>query len=566
MRRLFFAGLLLLPIFAAADERILNFHSDILVFESGWIEVTETITVRAEGQRIRRGIYRDFPTRYRDARGNNHEVVYEPLTVLRNDARENFHTRERDNGIRTYFGSSNHMLQSGTHTYTFRYRANRMLGFFDEHDELWWNVTGLEWAFPIDKASATVVLKFEGDPAIQSTDAFTGPMGSQGKDFTKHRDNSASASFESTRVLVPHEGLTVVVSWPKGFVTPPSQVQKIGWLLTDNVNLIVALAGLVAMLVYFIPVWRNFGKDPEEGLIFTRYEPPAGFSPASLRYIKQMYYDSKVMTSAVVNLAVKGYLKIRATDDLHSLERSDPGDDALELATGERELYEGLFRDGDLVLLDDEYHKLLGEARAAHRKSLKRDYANRYFKTNGLLSLPGFFIGLLTTIVALNVGVGPTAFVIAIIVLMAIVFFTFAALMKRPTGLGRKVLDDMLGFKDYLEIAEKDELNLRNPPDKTPHLFEKYLPFALAMGVEQKWADRFTEIFAGLRGPNDTAYHPAWYNGSWNSLDLSSNTSSLSSGLNTAISSSVTPPGSSSGGGGGGFSGGGGGGGGGGGW
>ena len=138
--------------------------------------------------------------------------------------------------------------------------------------------------------------------------------------------------------------------------------------------------------------------------------------------------------------------------------------------------------------------------------------------------------------------------------------------MKRPTGLGRKLLDDMLGFNDYLEIAEKDELNLRNPPDKTPQLFERYLPFALAMGVEQKWADRFTEIFAGLRGPNDSAYHPTWYNGSWNSLDLSSNTSNLSSGLNTASSSSVTPPGSSSGVGGGGFSGGGGGGGGGGGW
>ncbi len=566
MRRLIFAVLFLLPIFAAADERILNFHSDILVFESGWIEVTETITVRAEGQRIRRGIYRDFPTQYRDARGNRYEVAYEPLAVLRNDAREDFHTRQQSNGIRTYFGSSNRMLRPGTHTYTYRYRANRMLGFFDEHDELYWNVTGLEWAYPIDKASATVVLQVDGDPAIQNSDAFTGPMGSQGKDFTKRRDNSASVTFNATRVLVPHEGLTVVVSWPKGFVAEPGQLQEIVWLLTDNVNLIVALAGLVALLIYFVPVWRNFGKDPEEGLIITRYEPPAGYSPASLRYINQMYYDSKVMTAAVVNLAVKGYLTIRATDDLHSLERSDPGDNAAELATGERELYEGLFRDGDLVILDDEYHELLGEARAAHRRSLKRDYANRYFKTNGLLSIPGFFIALISAIVALNVGVGPTAFVIGIIVVMAIVFVVFAALMKRPTGLGRKLLDDMLGFKDYLEIAEKDELNLRNPPDKTPQLFERYLPFALAMGVEQKWADRFTEIFAGLRGPNDSAYHPTWYNGSWNSLDLSSNTSNLSSGLNTAISSSVTPPGSSSGGGGGGFSGGGGGGGGGGGW
>lgn len=562
MRRVLLAGLFLLSYSAGADERILDFHSDILVLDNGWIEVTETIEVRAEGNRIRRGIYRDFPTRYRDANGNSHEVAYEPLTVLRNDAREDFHTRKWENGIRTNFGSSNRMLAPGIHTYTFRYRANRMLGFFDEHDELYWNVTGLEWAFPIDKASATVVLKFEGGPAIQSTDAFTGPWGSRGKDFTVRREGPGSVTFKSTGVLVPHEGLTIVVGWPKGLLVPPGQAQKIAWLLTDNINLLVAGAGLVAMLIYFIPVWRNFGKDPEEGLIFTRYEPPAGFSPASLRFIKQMYYDSKVMTAAVVNLAVKGYLQIRASDDLHSLERNNPGENAPELATGERELYEGLFRNGDLMFLKDENHELLGGARSAHRKALRRDYANRYFKTNGLLSIPGLLIGILSAAIALNVGLGPTPFVIAVIVLMVIIFFVFAALMKRPTGLGRKVLDDMLGFKDYLEIAEKDEMNLRNPPEKTPALFEKYLPFALAMGVEQEWAERFTEILASIRGPNDTSYHPSWYDGSWNSLKLGSNTASVSSGLNTAISSSITPPGSSSGAGGGGFSGGGGGGGG----
>jgi len=566
VKRLCLLTLLLLPLISLADERILEFDSEILVFDSGWIEVTETIKVRAEGNRIQRGIYRDFPTRYRDVYGNSHEVAYEPLTVLRNDAREDFHTRRRDNGIRTYFGSSNRTLAPGIHTYTFRYRANRMLGFFDEHDELYWNATGLEWAFPIDKASATVVLKFEGDPEIQSTNAFTGPMGSRGTDFTIRQDGQATATFETTRMLVPHEGLTIVVAWPKGFVVPPGRTQELTWLLTDNINLVVALIGLFVMFIYFFLVWRNFGKDPEEGLLVTRYEPPVGFSPASLRFIKQMYYDNKVMTAAIVNLAVKGYLQIRASDDLHSLERSDPGENAPTLATGERELYEALFRDGDLVFLDDEYHESLGDARSAHRKSLRKDYANRYFKTNGLLSIPGFLIGVSAAVIALNVGLGPSFFVIAVIVLMIIVAATFAALMKRPTGLGRKVRDDMLGFKDYLEIAEKDELNLRNPPERTPQLFEKYLPFALAMGVEQKWAERFTEIFAGLRGPNDTSYHPSWYNGSWNSLDLSSNTSGLSSGLTTAISSSVTPPGSSSGGGGGGFSGGGGGGGGGGGW
>jgi uncharacterized membrane protein len=142
----------------------------------------------------------------------------------------------------------------------------------------------------------------------------------------------------------------------------------------------------------------------------------------------------------------------------------------------------------------------------------------------------------------------------------------FATIMKRPTIRGRNLLDEILGFKDYLEVAEKDELNLRNPPEKTPELFETYLPFALALGVDQLWAEKFASVLAAVQQTDGTTYQPRWYNGSFNTMDLSQTTSQLSSSLNTAISSSVTPPGSSSGGGGGGFSGGGGGGGGGGGW
>jgi uncharacterized membrane protein len=128
------------------------------------------------------------------------------------------------------------------------------------------------------------------------------------------------------------------------------------------------------------------------------------------------------------------------------------------------------------------------------------------------------------------------------------------------------VLDELLGFKDYLEVAEKDEMNLRNPPEKTPQLFEAYLPFALALGVEQVWAEKFAAVLGAIRGPRGGGYQPSWYSGAWDSSRIGSNIGSVSSGLGSAISSSVTPPGSSSGGGGGGFSGGGGGGGGGGGW
>jgi uncharacterized membrane protein len=279
-----------------------------------------------------------------------------------------------------------------------------------------------------------------------------------------------------------------------------------------------------------------------------------------------MGYDDKAMTAAVVNLAVKGYLRIDKDGDTHVLARRDPGANPPPLAAGEKTLLDGLFRDGDTVELDNDNHELLGAARAAHRSSLKRDYANRYFRTNGALNLPAILVAIVTAIIALNAGSGATPVVIGVLLIMGIVIVVFAVLMRRPTGIGRKVLDEAAGFRDYLEIAEKDEMNLRNPPQKTPELFERYLPFALALGVDQEWSERFAGVFADLEQRRGTPYHPAWYGGSWNTRNLHGATAGLTGGLSSAISASVQAPGSSSGSGGGGFSGGGGGGGGGGGW
>jgi len=566
MNRAWLACLLLVPALSSGDERILSYHSDILVKQDGWIEVTETIRVHAEGAQIRRGIYRDYPIRYKSRFGNDLQVLYEPRAVSRNGGSEEFRSEKRGNEIRTYFGRSDVLLNNGEHTYNYRYDAGRMLGFFDDFDELYWNVTGNGWNFPIEQASATVSFAFEVPPGEYGFDAYTGSFGENGKAFNATIDGNGNAQFETTTALGIGNALTIAVSWPKGLVDEPGGMQKLLWLLADNLNLLIALAGLLAIIGYYIPVWKSFGRDPEPGVIFTRYEPPGGFSPASLRYIEQMGYDDATMTAAVVSLAVKGYLRINKDDDEHTLQRKDPGDNPPQLATGERELHDALFTEGDYVILDDKYHELLGNARSEHKKSLSRDYKSRYFRTNGALNLPPLLIMLVSSLVALRVASGPTFFVFATIALELVSIVVFAIIMKRPTPVGRRLLDEMSGFREYLEIAEKDEMNLRNPPDKTPVLFEQYLPFALAMGVDQQWAERFATVFASLEGPGKASYQPSWYNGSWNSLDLSSNTSSLSSGLGSAISSSVTAPGSSSGSGGGGFSGGGGGGGGGGGW
>ena len=570
------AFLFLLSFAAHADERILEFHSDILIMKDGWIDVTETIRVRAEGNRIRRGIYRDFPTEYRDKQGNDYVVGFEVLSVLRNNAVEDFHSQGIRDGVRVYFGSSNRYVNSGEHTYTFRYRASRMLGFFENHDELYWNVTGVNWEFPIDSASATVAFGFDVSASGLTAEAYTGAFGYTNRDYTSRIDGSGRVYFETTKMLQPLTGLTIVVGWAKGHVVEPSNMQRLGWLLRDNANLLIALLGFVLLLAYYIPAWMYFGKDPEAGVLVTRYEPPHGFSPASLRYVRQMYYDDKIMTAAIVNLGVKGYLRIDVEDgsdgflgigkedDHYFLQKTDPGRHAPPMAAGEQELYDSLFKGRKSIKLEQENHEKLGDAKSAHKRSLAKDYRQHYFKYNGLLNIPAVVLFVLTAVISL--AAGPSPFSIFVIILMAVTAVVFAVIMKRPTMRGRKLLDEMLGFKDYLEIAEKHEMELRNPPEKTPQLFEKYLPYALALGVDQRWAEKFTDVLSAARQPDGKPYHPRWYNGTWSNMDLSGATSSLSSSLNTAVSHSVTPPGSSSGGGGGGFSGGGGGGGGGGGW
>ena len=155
---------------------------------------------------------------------------------------------------------------------------------------------------------------------------------------------------------------------------------------------------------------------------------------------------------------------------------------------------------------------------------------------------------------------------LVVFVLNAAAHGVFVFLLKAPTRRGRALMDKLAGFELYLAVAEKDDLEIRHPPELTPELFERYLPFAIALGVENEWAEQFAAVLSRLGREERDAYSPRWYHGDFNAHSLDSFVSDVGSSFSTAIASAATPPGSSSGGGGGGFSGGGGGGGGGGGW
>ena len=194
-----------------------------------------------------------------------------------------------------------------------------------DHDELYWNVTGNGWEFPIQKASASVILPGDALHTIISAEAYTGPQGSQGRDFETSTGPLRSVEFRTTRTLNAREGLTIVVAWPKGYVAEPDAGAKFSYFIADNRGALIGSFGLIVILLYYLAVWARTGRDPAPGVIVTRYTPPENMSPSVMRYITKMNYDDRTFAAAVINMAVKGLLKIVDEYGEYTLQKKDGG-------------------------------------------------------------------------------------------------------------------------------------------------------------------------------------------------------------------------------------------------
>lgn len=552
---------------ATADERILRFDSDLKIQADGSLLVTETIRVRAEGERIRRGIYRDFPTRYRDRYGNRIEVGFELLGVERDGHSEPNFTERVANGVRINTGNDNFLPTPGEFTFTIRYRVTRELGFYPLRDELYWNVNGLGWGFPTDEIYAKVSLPSPVESTALTLSGYTGRFGEKGKDYKAESDEPGVASFHSTRTLAPQEGLTLVVEFPKGIIQEPTATQRTGWFLRDNRGVLVALVGLVLLFVFYLRRWRQFGVDPPSGTIFPRYQPPEGFAPGELRMLRRMSNDQKCFSADVVDMGVRGFLQIHqgSGSDKWRLVR-EPHTSLDVLLPSQRALATSLFKDGDEIELKNTEATRVSGAITAHAAAMSKRLKPRYYQSHAGTVAAGFFFSLLVGLVAMVLSGGNGIPAIVVLGAMGLVLhIVFAILMKAPTPEGRKLLDEIEGLRMYLGVAERDELKAVAGPGHPPTLdakrYEALLPFAMALEVEAAWTRQFTAAVGAAAAQQAS---PSWYYGSnpATSMNLASMGSSLSSALTQQISSSSTPPGSSSGGGGGGFSGGGGGGGG----
>lgn len=568
--RILIAALALLACSGAfAEERILGYDVEVQVRRDGSLDVTERVTVHAEGNQIRRGIYRDFPTRYKDRYGNRVVIDLQVLGVLRNDEAEPWFTEERDNGIRINTGNDNFLPVPADYTYTLRYRTTRQLGFFADHDELYWNAIGTGWGFPIEQARVDVFLPAPVEVEQMTAEGYTGYQGSKEQAYRAEIVEPGHAHWELTRALQPSQGLTIVLSFPKGLIPVPSLAQRVAWLLKDNRGILIALLGLILLLVYCVREWSRVGRDPRKGVIIARYEPPEGQTPASLRFLMRMGYDMRCFTSEVLALAVAGCLRIvRDKGFLKDEWRLESTGGALPegSSTGQRALAEGLFKDGERTLvLKNTNASTLSAARSAHSKAIDDVLQPQYFKRNIGSIAKAILLAAVAVLLAFWIaGEAGKAAVVVIGILMVITLIIFGRLVRAPTEEGRKLMDEVEGLKLYLSVAERDELARMSEPGTTPALDEKryemLLPYAVALEVEDAWTEKFTAV-VGAAAAAEATRRIGWYHGG-DVGDLGSLSRAVGSSLTSQISSSATPPGSSSGSGGGGSSGGGGGGGG----
>lgn len=563
-----------------SSEYIKDFSTIITINKDRTIDIREDITVISQGIKIKRGIFREFPTQYKDQWGNNFNVKFKIKEVLLDGQKVPYKIENALNGKIIYIGDKNIYLRPGQYTYTIIYQTDKQLGFYKDHDELYWNVTGNGWRFPIANVSAKVILPDDIPTNSINLEAYTGYQGSKDRDYEAHVVGKELV-FKTTRLLLPSQGLTIVVSWPKGYIAEPTFLEKIIDFLKDNFHILFLLLGLILLLSYYIYVKMKSTIKP--GTIIPLFYPPDDISASTIRYIYKMGYDSKTFASQIVQMAVSGLLKINYkssgffpfSSSNYSLEKVEEN---IELKEKEDKIiYENLFpSESDIKLDVTKQNPKLIAANENLENYLKNNFEYKHFDYHTDYIVWGVIISIFFCSIPFIFLSSARFTVISalLIFLYALINIIFISKLKNYTSDGRQIVDQIEGFKMFLQTTESTRLEkIGTPPTKTPELYEKYLPYAIALDCEKQWSKQFAPIFDNLN-KQGKAYQPHWISGynttGFNPILFSSNfsnsfASSISSAT-TTISSSSYAPGTSSGTGGRGSSGGGGGGGGGGGW
>ncbi|MBR2082391.1 MAG: DUF2207 domain-containing protein [Elusimicrobiaceae bacterium] len=522
-------SLLCVTIFSAAYAReyIPQFDVIMRVNTDGSAQVTEEISIIAEHNQIRRGIYRDLPNKMGE---KVHDFDLSMDGRIHPLFTENKGTMKRIN-----FGNNDY-IERGAHTYRFTYTIDNVVRLFRGHDEVYWNVTGSEWSFPIESASFQLLLPGETEVDFNNISSYVGRSG------TKGVSAQANGLFFQAQHISPGSDFTVAVPFKKGIITPTNSYYL------RYLTLALLIGGLILLWLYYYWSWNRVGRDPK-ARVLVQYEPPEGFSAVKMLYVYTMgTADSYWLPTTVVSLAMKDALSIEhETGFLGSktfLKRKNGLTSAL-LAMEEAFVYPALFRGEQKIKLSERknaevFQKIRQELQAVLQKE-----TDSYFTNNTWYNLPTFiylalgcglvsqwqsevfvfsmfflvFLVLLThsllqkritlsqkllpmlwiSAIAISVIIPLLSnhwmgFAYALLCVAAIAGGFFMQWIKAYTVFGREVMDHIEGFKKYMEVGEGGRVAASNPTDAL-RIFCDYLPYAYALGIESKWMKLFEKQF-----------------------------------------------------------------------
>jgi uncharacterized membrane protein YgcG len=495
---------------ASREIAIERFEADLVVSADGGLEVEETIRFRFDG--AWNGIEREIPVEYRTPQGLAYRLDLQLVSIADDQGTTLRHESSRVRHYRRFRiwvpGAAD-----AARTVVIRYRVANALRFFASHDELYWNVTGDTWEMPIGAASARVLLP-DAATSLRAT-AFTGPYGSRARDADVAIDGS-TVRVEMTRALDFREGLSVVVGWAPGVVRRPTALENFAGAVAANWPLVIPVFAFIGMF----GLWSRIGRDPARGTIAVRYEPPAGLTPAEAGTLLDHRMDSRDITATLVDLAVRGYLSIEETEEekvlgifgggsSYRFHRRRPVAEWSALEAHEREVLEGLFAHGDresveLARLKNNFYRHLTPMKNGVYGALERRgwYVHRPDRVRAGFMVAGGAITFLSVHAAVFLspllGVAPLALGLATALSGLVVLF-FGWHMPARTEAGTRALEAVLGFEEFLSRVEADSFER---VARTPATFERYLPWAMAFGVEDRWIRLFDDV---LTTP------PGWY-------------------------------------------------------
>lgn len=537
----------------------------------GALHIVERIDVTFRA--YNHGILRAIPASYK-----NHSLQLHVNRVSSASGAPSAYTTSDENGNTVLKIGNPDKVITGSQSYTIDYTLYNVISSYNDHDELYWDVNGDQWQQPFENVS--VKLHLPSDLSLVNKPAcFSGQNQSTTPGGCTISVNGNTVTAETTRGLYGGETLTYVVGFAKGYFVPPTILDLIKEYYVQILEFILPLLILGGGSIIY---WWKRGRDAKgRGVIVPQYDAPEGLKPMAVGTIVDFKLDNKDITATIIDLAIHKYIKIveskqakllRKDKTVYTLELLNP--DFSKLDPNEIVLMTALFDDpkiGAVVDISAQKTKLYTTAQTLSKNIEATLTSQGYFKSNPLNAgkiLGSAVFGIVILFYFIGNFISPI--LVVSLIISGIIMAICAHFLAARTEKGVLAREEILGLKMYLNIAEKDRLQkLQGPnaqyaanagePVKTVELFEKLLPYAMALGVEKQWAEQFQDLY-------NTP--PSWYGGNWTTFNAVYLASALNDGVGSAVNGAFTPPSSSgsSGFGGGGFSGGGGGGGGGGGW